>query len=98
MPLGAVARNHRPPQPRRHGAPTQRIPGATGELSPWPSPRALRLPVVRSRCLQTTLAPAQAVAVLNDRVRHVSQLHIHIADWLQVGAVLRQRATLDPRP
>ncbi|KAH9869700.1 hypothetical protein IAQ61_006912 [Plenodomus lingam] len=33
--------------------------------------------------LLTTLTPAQAVNVLNDRVRHVSQLNVQIADWLQ---------------
>lgn len=30
-----------------------------------------------------TLPPAQAVNVFNDRMRHVSQLNAHIADWLQ---------------
>ncbi|KAF1963506.1 hypothetical protein CC80DRAFT_486879 [Byssothecium circinans] len=29
------------------------------------------------------LPPAQAVAVLNDRMKHVSDLNTHIADWLQ---------------
>ncbi|KAH7378223.1 Muniscin C-terminal mu homology domain-containing protein [Pyrenochaeta sp. MPI-SDFR-AT-0127] len=33
--------------------------------------------------LLSHLSPAQAVNVLNDRVRHVSQLNVHIADWLQ---------------
>ncbi|KAH9861487.1 hypothetical protein J1614_011234 [Plenodomus biglobosus] len=33
--------------------------------------------------LLTTLTPTQAVSVLNDRVRHVSQLNTQIADWLQ---------------
>ncbi|KAF2687998.1 hypothetical protein K458DRAFT_295533 [Lentithecium fluviatile CBS 122367] len=33
--------------------------------------------------LLDALAPAQAVDVLNDRMKHVSQLNAHIADWLQ---------------
>ncbi|KAF2012266.1 hypothetical protein BU24DRAFT_426122 [Aaosphaeria arxii CBS 175.79] len=33
--------------------------------------------------LLDTLPPAQAVNLLNDRMRHVSQLNSHIADWLQ---------------
>ncbi|KAF1838204.1 hypothetical protein BDW02DRAFT_542315 [Decorospora gaudefroyi] len=33
--------------------------------------------------LLTSLSPAQAVNVLNDRVRHVGLLNNHIADWLQ---------------
>ncbi|KAF2135037.1 hypothetical protein P153DRAFT_330018 [Dothidotthia symphoricarpi CBS 119687] len=33
--------------------------------------------------LLTSLAPAQAVGVLNERMRHVNQLNAHIADWLQ---------------
>ena len=30
------------------------------------------------------VSPAQAVDILNDRVRHVGRLNISIADWLQV--------------
>ncbi|KAF2795344.1 hypothetical protein K505DRAFT_324123 [Melanomma pulvis-pyrius CBS 109.77] len=33
--------------------------------------------------LLDTLPPAQAVSVLNDRMKHVSQLNASIADWLQ---------------
>ncbi|KAF2747035.1 hypothetical protein M011DRAFT_403058 [Sporormia fimetaria CBS 119925] len=33
--------------------------------------------------LLDSLSPAQAVNVLNDRMRHVGQLNNHIADWLQ---------------
>ncbi|PSN64305.1 hypothetical protein BS50DRAFT_575755 [Corynespora cassiicola Philippines] len=33
--------------------------------------------------LLDSLPPAQAVTVLNDRMKHVSQLNAHIADWLQ---------------
>ncbi|KAF1945674.1 hypothetical protein EJ02DRAFT_451383 [Clathrospora elynae] len=33
--------------------------------------------------LLSSLSPAQAVNALNDRVRHVSQLNNHVADWLQ---------------
>ncbi|PVI00492.1 hypothetical protein DM02DRAFT_614252 [Periconia macrospinosa] len=33
--------------------------------------------------LLDALPPAQAVAVLNDRMKHVSDLNVHIADWLQ---------------
>ncbi|EMD66809.1 hypothetical protein COCSADRAFT_138859 [Bipolaris sorokiniana ND90Pr] len=33
--------------------------------------------------LLTSLSPAQAVAVLDSRIKHVGQLNTHIADWLQ---------------
>lgn len=33
--------------------------------------------------LVESLSPAQAVHVVNDRMRHVNQLNAHIADWLQ---------------
>ncbi|KAI4674169.1 hypothetical protein J4E81_006313 [Alternaria sp. BMP 2799] len=33
--------------------------------------------------LLTSLSPAQAVTVLDTRMRHVGQLNTHIADWLQ---------------
>ncbi|KAF2640199.1 hypothetical protein P280DRAFT_490544 [Massarina eburnea CBS 473.64] len=33
--------------------------------------------------LLETLPPAQAVAVLNDRMKHVGDLNTHIGDWLQ---------------
>ena len=62
-----------------HGAPTQRVPSIAGEL-----PSSLS-PSFRSLRLQTSLSPAQAVTVLNDRVHHVSRLNNQIADWLQVG-------------
>ena len=34
--------------------------------------------------LQSSLQPSQAVAVFNDRIRHVSSTNTDIADWLQV--------------
>ncbi len=33
---------------------------------------------------QASLQPGQAVAVLNERVKHVGKLNADIADWLQV--------------
>ncbi len=68
----------------RHGAPTQRISGIAGKLLPL---LALLPPTFRSLRLQTSLTPAQAVNVLNDRVRHIGHLNNQIADWLQVQCV-----------
>jgi hypothetical protein len=40
----------------------------------------------RTVSMQATLQPAQAVHVLNDRVKRISKINIEIADWIQVGA------------
>lgn len=70
------------PPPRRHGAPTQRIPSIAGKSTP---PKVRQALSIRSLDPQTSLSPAQAVAVLDSRIKHVGQLNTHIADWLQVG-------------
>ena len=41
------------------------------------------LPLLTS--FQSSLQPSQAVALLNDRLKHVSKTNTDIADWLQVG-------------
>lgn len=53
--------------------------------APPPSAREARVHGIRSPHPQTSLSPAQAVAVLDSRMKHVGQLNTHIADWLQVG-------------
>lgn len=35
------------------------------------------------------MPPAQAIDVLNGRMKHVNQLNAQIADWLQVGSPCR---------
>ena len=41
------------------------------------------LPPLLTTASQDALPPQQAVDVLNARMKHVSQLNAHIADWLQ---------------
>ena len=36
---------------------------------------------------QTHLQPAQAVKVLDDRVKYINRVNVDIADWLQVGSI-----------
>lgn len=38
--------------------------------------------------IQASVQPAQAVAILNDRIKHVGKLNTEIADWLQVYAIV----------
>lgn len=42
---------------------------------------------------QTHLQPAQAVKVLDDRVKYINRINVDIADWLQVGSITAGTST-----
>ncbi|KAI1947109.1 Suppressor of Profilin deletion [Ophidiomyces ophidiicola] len=53
------------------------------EPNPAREPYGVHFVLTLPHCLQTLLPPAQAVAVINDRLKSINKVNQEIADWLQ---------------